>query len=237
MSNLTIPPIIHSVWVGGGKKSPLMERCIASWSRHLAGYTFVEWNESNFDIEAVPFVAEAYAAKKWAFVSDYIRAHALYTQGGIYLDTDNLVLTSLDAFRKHRAFVGFERPEYPFTACFGAEAGHPLVKDILDYYEGRSFVLDPDDPLSANNTLSVSELLIEKYGAKTDNTFQILSEGIALYPDTVLCNPSADSSVLHIFTGTWLGGHSRKRQFVTELKSYLDKPWKAELYRKIFRNG
>ena len=30
--------------------------------------------------------------KRWAYVSDYIRAYAIYHYGGIYLDTDVLVL-------------------------------------------------------------------------------------------------------------------------------------------------
>ena len=41
--------------------------------------------------------------------------YALYEEGGIYLDTDNLVLEDLEKFLNDRAFVGFENPNYPYT--------------------------------------------------------------------------------------------------------------------------
>ena len=130
-----IPKIIHYIWVGGKEKPVDIKRCMATWKKHLEGYKVIEWNESNFDIEQHPFVKAAYEAKKWAYVSDYIRAYAIYNYGGIYLDTDILLLDNFDDFLNHRAFVGFENPNYPFTAAFGAEKGHPLVKDMLDYYD------------------------------------------------------------------------------------------------------
>jgi mannosyltransferase OCH1-like enzyme len=40
-------------------------------------------------LEYMPvYVQEAYAAKKYAFVSDYVRLWALEREGGLYLDTD-----------------------------------------------------------------------------------------------------------------------------------------------------
>lgn len=59
-------------------------------------------------------------------MSDYIRASVIYKYGGIYLDTDVLVLDNLNELRENRAFVGFENPEYPFTAAFGAEKKSPV---------------------------------------------------------------------------------------------------------------
>ena len=46
------------------------------------------WNESNFDVNIIPYVKEAYKAKRYAFVSDYVRYWALYNYGGVYFDTD-----------------------------------------------------------------------------------------------------------------------------------------------------
>ena len=195
-----IPKIIHYVWVGGKEKPKDIVRCMKTWNKHLKGYKVIEWNESNFDIEKHPFVKAAYQAKKWAYVSDYIRAYAIYTYGGIYLDTDILLLDNFDKFLGHNAFVGFENPQYPFTAVFGAEAGHPLIEDMLDYYDKLdAFSFNFEN----NNTISVSDILINKYACQTGNQFQILKHGIAVYPDTILCNPSKDSVSIHVFTGTW----------------------------------
>lgn len=104
-----IPKKIHYVWVGGQKKPKDIERCINSWKKNLKGYEIKEWNENNFDINSHSFTKGAYKSKKWAYVSDYIRMYALYEEGGIYLDTDNLVLEDLEKFLNDRAFVGFEK--------------------------------------------------------------------------------------------------------------------------------
>lgn len=225
-----IPKIIHYIWVGGKEKPADIKRCMDTWKKHLEGYKVIEWNESNFDIEQHPFVKAAYEAKKWAYVSDYIRAYAIYNYGGIYLDTDILLLDNFDDFLNHRAFVGFENPNYPFTAAFGAEKGHPLVKDMLDYYdELDTYHFD----FKNNNTISVSDILINKYGCKVGNMYQILKEGIAVYPDTILCNPSEKSVSIHVFTGTWLDEKKAiARKINTFLKLRITSKKRAALFRK-----
>lgn len=225
-----IPKIIHYIWVGGKEKPADIKRCMATWKKHLEGYKVIEWNESNFDIEQHSFVKAAYEAKKWAYVSDYIRAYAIYNYGGIYLDTDILLLDNFDDFLNHRAFVGFENPNYPFTAAFGAEKGHPLVKDMLDYYdELDTYHFD----FKNNNTISVSDILINKYGCKVGNMYQVLKEGIAVYPDTILCNPSEKSVSIHVFTGTWLDEKKAiARKINTFLKLRITNRKRAALFRK-----
>ena len=201
-----------------------------TWGKHLEGYEVIEWNENNFDIDSHPFVKAAYKAKKWAYVSDYIRAYVIYKYGGIYLDTDILVLDNFDRFLNNRAFVGFENPQYPFTAVFGAEPGHPLVKDMIEYYDRLDeYKFD----FEKNNTISVSDLLIKKYNCKVGNKFQILDEDIAVYPDTVLCNPSENSISIHVFTGTWLEGKKAlARKINVFLKIHVTNKKRAKLFRK-----
>ena len=57
-----------------------------SWKK--LGYKIKEWNEDNFDINYNKFTRQSYNSRKYAFTSDVIRLYALYTEGGIYLDTD-----------------------------------------------------------------------------------------------------------------------------------------------------
>lgn len=225
-----IPKKIHYVWVGGNEKNNTIKQCMKTWGKHLEGYEVIEWNENNFDIDSHPFVKAAYKAKKWAYVSDYIRAYVIYKYGGIYLDTDILVLDNFDRFLNNRAFVGFENPHYPFTAVFGAEPGHPLVKDMIEYYDRLDeYKFD----FEKNNTISVSDLLIKKYHCKVGNKFQILDEDIAVYPDTVLCNPSENSISIHVFTGTWLEGKKAlARKINVFLKIHVTNKKRAKLFRK-----
>lgn len=81
-----IPKTIHYCWFGRGKKPYLIRKCIKSWRKSMPDYEIKEWNEDNFDVNAIPFVREAYAERKWAFVADVCRFYACYYDGGIYLD-------------------------------------------------------------------------------------------------------------------------------------------------------
>ena len=228
-----IPKKIHYVWVGGKEKPKNIKRCMKTWGKHLQDYEIIEWNESNFDIHSHPFVEAAYKAKKWAYVSDYIRMYAIYNYGGIYLDTDVLVLDDLKDLLDNKAFVGYEHPDYPFTAVFGAEPHHPFIKKLLDYYDKiDAYKFDFEN----NNTISVSNILINDYKCKKGNIEQVLKDGIKVYKDDVLCNPSINSKTIHIFTGTWLEGKTDfKKKLATFLKLRLTTKKRAEFYRKHIR--
>lgn len=229
-----IPKKIHYVWVGGKEKPADIQRCMNTWKKHLQDYEIIEWSEKNFDIDSHPFTKSAYAAKKWAYVSDYIRAYAIYNEGGIYLDTDVLILEDFEKFLNDRAFVGYENPDYPFTAVFGAEKGHPFVKSILDYYEGREFEFDSNDQMKVVNTKSVSDILIQEYGCELGNKRQTLREGIEVYTEDILCNPSKNSTSIHVFTGTWMEGAKPLARKVNKfLKLRVTTKTRAGLFRKF----
>jgi len=200
-----IPKIIHYVWVGGNEKPAQIKKCMKTWDiLRDAGYEIIEWNESNFDIDSHPFTKDAYIQKKWAFVSDYIRAYALYNYGGIYLDTDVLILKDLEPLLNDNAFVGFESPDYPFTAVFGAIKKHPFLKKIIDSYDNKTLSLGNESNIfEQTNTISVSDILIKDYNCKTNNKKQILNDGVVVYPDYILCSPSFKSYTVHVFTSTW----------------------------------
>ncbi len=233
-----IPKKIHYVWIGGKEKSKDIRRCMETWKKHLGGYEIFEWNESNFDVDSNKFVKQAYEQKKWAYVSDYIRAYAVYNFGGIYLDTDVVVLDDLTQFLDNKAFVGFENSFYPFTAVFGAEAGHPFVKDMLDYYNNRDFDFDSKNQLAKVNSKTVSDILIQKYHCNVNNKEQLLETGIKVYPDYILCNPSFESSAIHIFTGTWMEGKKDiKRKLIKWVKLRIKTKKVAGLYKILVRKG
>ena len=197
-----IPKIIHYVWMGKGKKNKHIEKCMKTWIKHLKDYKIIEWNEDNFDINSHPFVKYAYENKKWAFVSDYVRFYAIYNYGGVYFDTDIVMVQNIDDLLDNEAFVGYESDDYPFTAVFGCKPKHEFAKRILDYYDNlkvEDFAFQFDD----NNTYSVSNILINEYGCKIGNIEQLLKSGIKVYRKTILCSPSLESKTIHAFTSTW----------------------------------
>ena len=101
-----IPRIIHYCWFGRGPMPELALRCIESWHHFMPDYEYKLWNEDNFDITNVPYVKEAYEAGKYAFVTDYVRLFALFTEGGIYMDTDVEVLKPYDDLLSLPGFTG-----------------------------------------------------------------------------------------------------------------------------------
>ncbi|MFC0216456.1 glycosyltransferase family 32 protein [Paenibacillus chartarius] len=178
-----IPKTIHYCWFGGNDKPDIVKKCIGSWERHLSGYRFVEWNESNFDISCNAYVKEAYAARKFAFVSDYARAHALCSQGGIYLDTDVEVFKPFDDLLHHESFWGFEQADFIATSTIGCAPGNRLMKQFVDSYECISFLKEDGSHNDLTNVAMISRIL-EGHGLLLNGQYQEL-EGIgAFYPQT-----------------------------------------------------
>ncbi|WP_246098449.1 glycosyltransferase family 32 protein [Saccharibacillus brassicae] len=223
-----IPKIIHYCWFGRSELPELAVKCIESWKLHLPDYEIVRWDEDSFDIESNLFVRQAYASKKYAFVSDYVRLHALYTQGGIYMDTDVQVLKTLDPFLKHEAFSGFETLRTIPTAVIGAQAGSPVIRDFLSYYENRAFIKPDGNMDITTNVKIITEYCVSR-GFVPDNRYQVF-EGFALYPKDVFCplewSPDKskiadrpipeESCTIHHFAGSWLSEKEIRRS-----KSFL----------------
>ena len=97
----------------------------------------------NFDIHINKYVEQAYDNKKWAFVSDYARLWALYNYGGIYFDTDVLVVKSFSDI-KH-PILSIERGiDYDINPglVMSCEKANQVCLHIMKQYESDKFVLD-----------------------------------------------------------------------------------------------
>jgi mannosyltransferase OCH1-like enzyme len=135
-----IPRTIHYCWFGNNQYSKLIEKCLETWRIHLQGYELKLWNEQNSPMDML-FVRQAYDAKKYAFVADYVRFWAIYNHGGIYLDTDMYIIKNLDVFLENEVFFGFENniEDRINGALFGSEKGNLLIKDIIQKYFETEF--------------------------------------------------------------------------------------------------
>lgn len=209
-----IPRVIHYCWLGNASLPLKVRRCIRSWKKHLPGFEFKLWNLDSLDWKALPFVRDAVMAGKWAFAADYIRCYALYSEGGIYLDTDVLVKKNFDFALENRAFSAIESYQYLIrdiaarglidengdkrdpsasihgiqiqAAILGSEKGHPFFKDCLDYYNSARF--EPGEtgvPREETICPIVMANLAVKYGFKYRDEEQSLAEGFHLYPSTL----------------------------------------------------
>ena len=158
-----IPRIIHYCWFGRGEMPELAKNCIASWHRYMPEWEYKLWNEDNFDVNTVPYTKEAYEARKFAFVSDYVRLWALEREGGIYLDTDVEVFKPFDDLLDHKAFAGFEGSKYlPLGTCVMASEPHgDWVAEMLEAYQGRHFLKSDRTPDMTTNVQFITAKMHE----------------------------------------------------------------------------
>ena len=213
-----IPKIIHYCWFGGNPKTELVERCIASWKKYLPDYEIREWNDNDLKNCKIPYVQEAYKAKKWAFITDYFRLYALYNYGGIYFDSDNEVFKSFDEFLNLEFFSGYENYNgyvSPFTAVVGAKRGNKIIKDLLDEYDDIHFV-NPDGSLNLyTNTCRVTDYFQRIYNflpPYNGNKLMTLEDKCIIYPSNIFCNyKKGVSYAVHHFNGSWLPENAKNK--------------------------
>lgn len=135
-----IPKIIHYCWFGPNPLPKRTKMCLASWKRYCPDYELKLWNEQNSPINN-SFCQEALRYKKWAFVADYVRVWALFNYGGIYMDTDMIVIRPLDSLLQYDCFTAYEKPNKSYLSfgLVGAIQGHPYMQGIKKYYDSIEF--------------------------------------------------------------------------------------------------
>lgn len=205
-----IPKKIHYIWVWNKEIPNLEKKCIESWKKYLTDYELCLWDESNFNIESHPFVLQAYKAKKFAFVSDYIRIRALYNFWWIYLDTDVEVIRNLDNFLNSKWFWWFEWKDLITTWVIWAEKWNPFIKKILDYYDNCKFDKDNLVP----NPIIVTDIAKKNFWFKWWNNKKVSLNGkeYIIYPENYFCPKgnrfmclmNKNCYVIHHFSWSWM---------------------------------
>ena len=206
-----IPKVIHYCWFGGNPLKPLALECIESWKKFCPDYEIKQWNESNFDVNCIPYTREAYAAKKWAFVSDYARLWALVNFGGIYMDTDCELVKPIDTFLHLESMSGFESATGIPTAIMGSRPQHPLFVELLGRYHKRRFVKADGSFDLTTNVAEITETCLA-HGLVLNNQKQTIC-GFTLFPRDWFCPKcpishkmvafSENTHAIHHFDASW----------------------------------
>ncbi|WP_026633040.1 glycosyltransferase family 32 protein [Dyadobacter alkalitolerans] len=215
-----IPKVIHYCWFGRGKMPAIADQCIASWKTHLSDYQLRLWNEDSFDVNSVPYVSEAYQERKFAFVTDYVRLYAIHQFGGIYMDTDVEVLKSLDDFLQLPAFSGFESEREIPTGIMASEQFGRWAGEQLQYYKGKHFRRS-DGSLDMTTNVEIISGMMAANGFKLNNTYQIYSDCMHIFPKDYFCPKSRSGIVtltpnsycIHHFEGSWQPKRVKLKKF------------------------
>lgn len=236
-----IPKIIHYCWFGGNPLDEKSKRCIESWEKFCPDFTIKEWNENNFNVNTCQYVKEAYDAKKWAFVTDYVRLYALNNEGGIYMDTDVEVVKPIDCLLKYSTVSGFEASDRIPTGLIGSEPNSPIIKTLLNEYESIHFIEEDGTLNQTTNVERITKTLL-KYGLQQNNKMQTVN-GFTLLPSDYLCpkdlltgeiHLTNNSLVIHHFSGSWVSKKSRLRSRIYQLIAKHFGKQTADYARKIF---
>lgn len=231
-----IPKIIHYCWFGRGPLPELAQKCIASWKKYLPDYEIKEWNEDNFDVNIIPYTAEAYQAKKYAFVSDYARFWILYKYGGIYFDTDVEVIRPIDDIVERGNFMGFEtdpKSQLKEDASeasvnpglgMGVAPGLGLIKKMLDFYEGRHFEFIPGG-IGQLTIVHIATEVLRKAGLKQQQGIQQVDD-MWIYPAEYFCPINLKTGRIHVrpntrtihhYAGTWQDKHFSFKEWIKKV--------------------
>jgi len=214
-----IPKIIHYCWFGGNPLPKSALKCINSWKRFLPDYEIKEWNESNFDVNLLPFTQEAYAAKRYAFVSDVARFWILQREGGLYFDTDVEIVAPMDDIIAQGAFMGIETPSHDGIAPtvnpglgLGAEADNAVIAAVLNHYQTLHHVDEKGERIPGTVVTTTTEVLTERFGLKPTNEIQRL-KGVTIYPQdyfnpfddaTGVLSKTKNTRSIHWYSKTWI---------------------------------
>ena len=218
-----IPKIIHYCWFGGNSLPNDAKKCIASWKKFFPGYEIKEWNESNFDVNCCDYVKEAYAAKKWAFVSDYARFWILYHEGGLYFDTDVEVIKDMSDIIAKGAFMGCETDDKCTPGLgLGANPGLGLYKEILDYYEKIHFFIEGN---TTETVVTHTSKILKSHGWVGNGEIEQI-EGVTIYPPEYFCpmdyktgklDITPNTRSIHWYTASWQSSYSKAKTKLQQL--------------------
>lgn len=224
-----IPKVIHYIWLGTRPLDKTSIKCMESWRKYLPDYKIKRWgNDACIEIiNGNQYAKQAFEAKKYAFVSDYLRVYILYHYGGVYMDTDVQIFRSIDRFLNHEAFTSFESDGFIPTALMASAKGNRWIKMLLDDYEHREFIRKDGSYDLTTNVTVITNLSIP-WGLEQNNKEQVLRSSVHIYPREYFCpidlmdvrnnDFTENTYAAHLFNGSW---QSPLRQKLSRVKKKL----------------
>lgn len=211
---MSVPKKIHYCWFGEKEKPVEVLDCIESWKKYAPEYEVYEWNEDNFPRDImIPYAQEALDAKKFAFVTDYVRLYVLYKYGGIYLDTDIEMIKSFPNNILEHDFLGLESESTICTAVIGCKPKSKWVEKLLKYYSQRNFLINGymDTMPNSEYIFNFIDEELKKLEIEDGDSKQISDELIVYGRDffspkdfvTGRINCTSQTITIHHYKGTW----------------------------------
>lgn len=200
----------------------------------------------------------AYDQKMWAFVSDYIRIKKLYDEGGIYLDTDMMVVKPITDLLDLECFIGGEKT-IVVGSVMGSISNNIFFKNCLKQYDNfelnKNFdwgiVQMPKVLTKELQKISKTPLNFKKGKNKIQNITVFSYEYFFPFPflkKNELHNYKKfilpETIAVHLWSGSWLPANKseffyiRNKQYLKGLNIVMktiitDKPKDYQYFKKV----
>lgn len=171
----------------------------------MPDYKIIQWDESNFDVDLIPYTREAYNAKKYAFVSDYARFWIMFHYGGIYFDTDVEIIKPIEDIVAKGSFLGVEQQGANGVTInpglgFGMEKNSIIISDLMKIYQNSHFICE-GDTVKAKNIVEITTDYLIKNGLENTSNVQLCC-GCTIYPKDYFCPIDYNTRELKITDNT-----------------------------------
>ena len=179
-----IPRVLHYVWVGDQPLPAKVRINLETWSETHPNFAIHAWTNDNIAFDN-PYLEHCRAHRHWANASNYIRLQKLLEQGGVYLDTDIMLMGSLVPMLRNKCFLGFqvedEQKDRVNNAVFGAEPGHWFVEQCRTHLLQN---FDGSEPANHSSPRMVTQLL-RQHGLGAYDRRGVTIKDIRIYPRPV----------------------------------------------------
>lgn len=206
-----IPKVIHYFWFSDEEMPPKLQMCLESWREIMPDFQIKKWDLNNTKINT-PFAKQALEDKKWAFLTDYCRMRVLFEEGGIYMDTDVLVVKSFDDLLNNDSFWGTADNGMIEPVVVGAVKENKIIKQCVEYYES--------DKAIEQAYLEIPKVILpifEKKGFDINDLNIQEIEGAKIFPFRYFCPlpfekadtknyrsfADKDSYAIHLWNANW----------------------------------
>lgn len=145
-----IPKIIHQIWIGNSMPRMEQELTLQLKKSLDSSWTYKLWTEENInELNYFKHKPLFEATPNYGQKSDILRYAILSECGGIYLDTDFLMLKPFDEFLDLDFFCGisFDSKMEVFNGLMGSSANNAIINDLLNF----------DTPLRYTDAMSLMD--------------------------------------------------------------------------------
>ena len=220
---------LHYVWIG---RRPIPQKILKlmKHNKKVLGnkWKIKIWTEKDFDVNINDFTSYWYEKKQWAFVSDYIRAYAVYKEGGFYVDVDIKLEKTLDTLLDADYVASRTYVAWNTMSIFGAKKGHKILNEYMNVMKSKKLIKKPPKIMSTD----IHSYVLNNFITIPYSNTNYVEDNIHIYKEEILQLKLNDNCIaIHEHHNNWKG----KRNKLKKSKYYYHKfNWYKKLnFKKI----